>query len=56
MSCAEYWESQGVDPLDAVMTVGCPDAASNSPSQLFAVAIIAVQVAIALWLAAKPSG
>lgn len=30
MSCAEYWESQGVDPLDAAMTVGCrvanPDA------------------------------
>lgn len=23
MSCAEYWESQGVDPLDAMLTVGC---------------------------------
>lgn len=21
--CAEYWASQGVDPLDAMMTVGC---------------------------------
>lgn len=30
MSCVEYWESQGVDPLDAMFTVGCrvanPDA------------------------------
>ena len=23
MNCAEYWESQGVDPLDAMLTVGC---------------------------------
>ena len=23
MSCAEYCESQGIDPLDAAMTVGC---------------------------------
>ena len=23
MSCAEYWESVGVDPLDGAMTVGC---------------------------------
>ena len=23
MSCAEYWESQGIDPLEAAMTVGC---------------------------------
>lgn len=22
MSCAEYWERQGIDPVDAVMTVG----------------------------------
>lgn len=30
MSCVEDWEAQGVDPLDAAMTVGCrvanPDA------------------------------
>jgi hypothetical protein len=30
MSCADYWESQGVDPLNAMFTVGCrmanPDA------------------------------
>lgn len=28
--CAEYWESQGVDPFDAMFSVGCrvtnPDA------------------------------
>lgn len=23
MSCAEYWESVGVDPLDGALTVGC---------------------------------
>jgi hypothetical protein len=24
MSCAEYWESQGVDALDAMFSMGCP--------------------------------
>jgi hypothetical protein len=24
MSCAEYWELQGVDALDAMFSVGCP--------------------------------
>ena len=23
MTCAEYWENQGIDPLDAMFTVGC---------------------------------
>lgn len=27
-ACIEYWESQGIDPLDAAMTVGCSTAPS----------------------------
>ena len=23
MTCAEYWQDQGIDPLDAMFTVGC---------------------------------
>lgn len=28
--CAEYWESQGVDSLDAMFTVGCRVANPNA--------------------------
>ena len=31
-SCAEYWESQGVDPLDAALTVGCLVGENAAPS------------------------
>jgi hypothetical protein len=30
MNCAEYWESQGVDALDAALSVGCPAATGSS--------------------------
>ena len=29
MNCAEYWESQGVDALDAALSVGCPNVTGN---------------------------
>ena len=33
MNCAEYWEIQGVDPLDAALSVSCPNAEGGLPSQ-----------------------
>jgi hypothetical protein len=29
MNCAEYWESQGADALDAMFSVGCPAQSST---------------------------
>ena len=29
MDCVEFWESQGIDALDAMFSVGCPNAAGE---------------------------
>lgn len=29
-NCIAYWESQDIDPLDAMMTVGCRSLEANS--------------------------
>ena len=31
-SCADYWEAQGIDPLDAALTVGCRVGDNATPS------------------------
>lgn len=43
MSCAEYWESVGIDPLDGALSVGCRNldgAASGFDWGVIAVVVI----------------
>ena len=48
MNCAEYWESHGIDPLDAMFTVGCPNAAGMvGTHQTIGVLIVILQVVAA---------
>ncbi|MEO1447728.1 MAG: hypothetical protein AAFV46_16130 [Cyanobacteria bacterium J06635_11] len=59
MSCAEYWESQGVDALDAALTVGCPNAAGELPSHGQAAAVLLftfTAMAVVWWLTRPTDG
>ena len=45
MDCSEYWQSQGIDLLDAMFTVGCPNAAGElATHQAMGVLIVILQV------------
>ena len=47
MSCAEYWESQGIDPIDAALTVGCHPLTGGSGHDVIGGLIFLLLLAIA---------
>jgi hypothetical protein len=60
MTCAEYWESQGADALDAATAAGCPTATGSSGHDviggfIFLASIITVCVLVNLKRTAPPS-
>ena len=48
MSCAEYWESVGVDPLDGAMTVGCRNLDGAATGFDWSAVLVAVVYAVAI--------
>ncbi|PZO09945.1 MAG: hypothetical protein DCF25_21185 [Leptolyngbya foveolarum] len=53
-SCVEYWESQGIDPFEAIAAVGCKsDMATSTGHDVVGGGIFLALILVGMWIASR---